>query len=85
MKSVHGQVVKEVAMELNDIIDRHAPESVLSGLEIISLALGELIQVYSNPNPNNPAGMVDNANVLRSYCAELLTGKTVTTSEIKSA
>jgi len=62
----------ELAEELNELINKVNPKSVLDSLQKITISFGLLLDIYAMPNPNNPQGMCESKEDFRIYFAQLL-------------
>lgn len=64
----------DLVLELGGLVCRANPKSARSGLEILTAAFGCLLDIYADPNPENPAGMCDDKAAFRKFFAQILEG-----------
>jgi hypothetical protein len=67
-----AQAAKIIA-DINAIVEKHARGSTLRGLTITASCFAALLDVYAQPNENNPEGMCDDPAAFRQHFVEIIT------------
>jgi hypothetical protein len=66
------QTAKIIA-DLNAIVAKHGHGSALRGLTITASCFAALLDIYAQPNEENPEGMCDDPAAFRRHFAEVIT------------
>jgi hypothetical protein len=62
----------QIIAQLNQIVAKSSSGSALEGLTITAACFAGLLDVYSQPNPNNAEGMCDDPQAFRTYFANII-------------
>lgn len=64
--------LKRCILELNNVVGKHSKGSVLRGLNVLSAAFAGMLDMYSQPNAENPEGMCDDYIAFRRIYADAM-------------
>jgi len=63
----------EAAMQkLFKMVEDAAGNSAFEGIRFLCICFAGMLDVYAQPNPNNPQGMVDDPAQLRAIAAQII-------------
>jgi hypothetical protein len=64
--------LKRCILELNNVVGKHSKGSVLRGLDVLSAAFAGMLDMYAQPNEENPEGMCDDHVAFRHIYADAI-------------
>ena len=72
MKTFTEAQLQRSILQINEIVERESPASALHGLILAAHAFAGLLDVYAQPNEDNPQGMCDDPAAFRTHFAEII-------------
>lgn len=72
MKRISQARAAKIIADINAIVEANSHGSALRGLTVTASCFAALLDVYAQPNENNPRGMCDNPQAFRRHFAEII-------------
>jgi len=72
MRRISQRQAAKIIAEINAIVEANSHGSALRGLTVTASCFAALLDVYAQPNEENPQGMCDDPHAFRQHFAELI-------------
>jgi hypothetical protein len=83
-KSVTQRQAAKIIADLNAIVEACSHGSALRGLTVTASCFAALLDVYAQPNEQNPEGMCDDLQAFRHHFANVITTTPVLRKKVRA-